>query len=110
MIAGNKAAADKVLEEELHHPEKRLGEIILVGAGPGDARLLTLLRGLQAVQKADVVFYDHLVTPEIRELSAPRCRDDLRGGKRAGEHSVPQHETNQMLVEAARERQNSVCA
>ncbi|VEC81778.1 siroheme synthase [Raoultella ornithinolytica] len=78
MIAGNKAAADKALEEELHQPEKRLGEIILVGAGPGDAGLLTL-RGLQAVQKADVVFYDHLVTPEIRETGAPRCRDDLRG-------------------------------
>lgn len=101
MIAGNKAAADKVLEEELHHPEKRLGEIILVGAGPGDAGLLTL-RGLQAVQKADVVFYDHLVTPEIREL-VRRDAEMICVGKRAGEHSVPQHETNQMLVEAARE-------
>ena len=59
MIAGNKAAADKALEEELHQPEKRLGEIILVGAGPGDAGLLTL-RGLQAVQKADVVVYLHV--------------------------------------------------
>lgn len=101
MIAGNKAAADKVLEEELHHPEKRLGEIILVGAGPGDAGLLTL-RGLQVVQKADVVFYDHLVTPEIREL-VRRDAEMICVGKRAGEHSVPQHETNQMLVEAARE-------
>ncbi|WP_213900401.1 siroheme synthase CysG [Raoultella planticola] len=101
MIAGNKAAADKVLEEELHHPEKRLGEIILVGAGPGDAGLLTL-RGLQSVQKADVVFYDHLVTPEIREL-VRRDAEMICVGKRAGEHSVPQHETNQMLVEAARE-------
>ena len=101
MIAGNKAAADKALEEELHQPEKRLGEIILVGAGPGDAGLLTL-RGLQAVQKADVVFYDHLVTPEIREL-VRRDAEMICVGKRAGEHSVPQHETNQMLVDAARE-------
>lgn len=101
MIAGNKAAADKALEEELHQPEKRLGEIILVGAGPGDAGLLTL-RGLQAVQKADVVFYDHLVTPEIREL-VRRDAEMICVGKRAGEHLVPQHETNQMLVDAARE-------
>lgn len=101
MIAGNKAAADKALEEELHQPEKRLGEIILVGAGPGDAGLLTL-RGLQAVQKADVVLYDHLVTPEIREL-VRRDAEMICVGKRAGEHSVPQHETNQMLVDAARE-------
>ena len=101
MIAGNKAAADKALEEELYQPEKRLGEIILVGAGPGDAGLLTL-RGLQAVQKADVVFYDHLVTPEIREL-VRRDAEMICVGKRAGEHSVPQHETNQMLVDAARE-------
>ncbi len=101
MIAGNKAAADKALEEELHQPEKRLGEIILVGAGPGDAGLLTL-RGLQAVQQADVVFYDHLVTPEIREL-VRRDAEMICVGKRAGEHSVPQHETNQMLVDAARE-------
>lgn len=101
MIAGNKAAADKALEDELHQPEKRSGEIILVGAGPGDAGLLTL-RGLQAVQRADVVFYDHLVTPEIREL-VRRDAEMICVGKRASEHSVPQHETNRMLVEAAKE-------
>ena len=62
MLAGNKAEAEKALEDELRQPEKRPGEIILVGAGPGDAGLLTL-RGLQALQQADVVFYDNLVTP-----------------------------------------------
>jgi uroporphyrin-III C-methyltransferase/precorrin-2 dehydrogenase/sirohydrochlorin ferrochelatase len=67
MLAGNKDEAEKALEDELRQPEKRPGEIILVGAGPGDAGLLTL-RGLQALQQADVVFYDNLVTPEVREL------------------------------------------
>ena len=38
-----------------------------MGAGPGDAGLLTL-RGLQVLQDADVVFYDHLVTDGVREL------------------------------------------
>ncbi|MVT02807.1 uroporphyrinogen-III C-methyltransferase [Enterobacter sp. 10-1] len=101
MIAGNRAAADKALEDELYQPEKRLGEIILVGAGPGDAGLLTL-SGLQAIQRADVVFYDRLVTPEIREL-VRRDAEMICVGKRAGEYSVPQHETNQMLVAAAKE-------
>jgi uroporphyrin-III C-methyltransferase/precorrin-2 dehydrogenase/sirohydrochlorin ferrochelatase len=71
MVAGNKAEAEKALEDELD--SRKTGEIILVGAGPGDAGLLTL-RGLQAIQQADVVFYDHLVTPESR-AGAPRCRD-----------------------------------
>jgi uroporphyrin-III C-methyltransferase/precorrin-2 dehydrogenase/sirohydrochlorin ferrochelatase len=75
------------------------GEIILVGAGPGDAGLLTL-RGLQVLQQADVVFYDHLVTDGVREL-VRRDAELICVGKRAGEHSVPQHETNQMLVDAA---------
>ncbi|WP_165905744.1 siroheme synthase CysG [Raoultella sp. BIGb0138] len=101
MLAGNRAAADRALEEELYQPEKRPGEIILVGAGPGDAGLLTL-RGLQAVQQADVVFYDYLVTPEVREL-VRRDAEMICVGKRAGEHSVPQHQTNQMLVDAARQ-------
>ena len=59
------------------------------------------LRGLQAIQQADVVFYDHLVTESVREL-VRRDAEMICVGKRAGEHSVPQHETNQMLVEAAK--------
>ena len=58
MHAGNETAAQKILEDELDNPGSTGGEIILVGAGPGDAGLLTL-RGLQVLQDADVVFYDH---------------------------------------------------
>ncbi|MGH5968309.1 siroheme synthase CysG [Klebsiella aerogenes] len=100
MVAGNHAAAERALQDELDRPERSVGEIILVGAGPGDAGLLTL-RGLQAIQQADVVFYDHLVTESVREL-VRRDAEMICVGKRAGEHSVPQHETNQMLVEAAK--------
>lgn len=71
-----------------------------MGAGPGDAGLLTL-RGLQVLQDADVVFYDHLVTDGVRELIR-RDAEQICVGKRAGEHSVPQHDTNQMLIAAAR--------
>lgn len=106
MAAGNEAAAHKALEEELDHPEQTTGEIALVGAGPGDAGLLTL-RGLQVIQQADVVFYDHLVSEGVREL-VRRDAEMICVGKRAGSHSVPQHETNRMLVEAAQAGKNVV--
>lgn len=99
MLAGNETAATQALEEELNQPERSVGEIVLVGAGPGDAGLLTL-RGLQVIQQADVVFYDHLVSESVREL-VRRDAEMICVGKRAGTHSVPQHETNRMLVEAA---------
>lgn len=101
MLAGNKAEAEKALEDELRQPEKRPGEIILVGAGPGDAGLLTL-RGLQALQQADVVFYDNLVTPEVREL-VRRDAETICVGKSASGISVPQQEINRLLVDAAKE-------
>lgn len=100
MHAGNETAAQKILEDELDNPGSTGGEIILVGAGPGDAGLLTL-RGLQVLQDADVVFYDHLVTDGVRELIR-RDAEQICVGKRAGEHSVPQHDTNQMLIDAAK--------
>ena len=100
MQAGNETAAQQILEDELDNPGSTGGEIILVGAGPGDAGLLTL-RGLQVLQDADVVFYDHLVTEGIRELIR-RDAEQICVGKRAGEHSVPQHDTNQMLIAAAK--------
>lgn len=100
MAAGNEREAGEVLEASLTQPEQAQGEIILVGAGPGDAGLLTL-RGLQVIQQADVVFYDHLVTDGVRELIR-RDAEQICVGKRAGEHSVAQHETNAMLVAAAK--------
>ncbi|MEW5559314.1 siroheme synthase CysG [Enterobacter asburiae] len=106
MVAGNEAAAQQALEDELNQPERKIGEIVLVGAGPGDAGLLTL-RGLQVIQQADVVFYDHLVSEGVREL-VRRDAEMICVGKRAGTHSVPQHETNRMLVEAAQAGKNVV--
>lgn len=106
MVAGNEAAAQQALEDELNQPERQMGEIVLVGAGPGDAGLLTL-RGLQVIQQADVVFYDHLVSEGVREL-VRRDAELICVGKRAGTHSVPQHETNRLLVEAALAGKNVV--
>ena len=96
MAAGNVQGAEQTLAAELESPGQQQGEIILVGAGPGDAGLLTL-RGLQVMQLADVVLYDHLVSDEVLDL-VRRDADRICVGKRAGAHSVPQEETNQLLV------------
>lgn len=77
------------------------GEVALVGAGPGDAELLTL-KALSYLQQADVVLYDYLVSDEIMSL-IPDSTILVCVGKRAGHHSVPQEKTNQLLVEFARQ-------
>ena len=100
MSAGNVEEATRTLARELNEEPNREGEIILVGAGPGDSGLLTL-RGLQVMQLADVVLYDHLVSDDVLDL-VRRDADRICVGKRAGAHSVPQEETNRLLVELAR--------
>ncbi|MEQ4530340.1 MAG: siroheme synthase CysG [Mixta sp.] len=99
MAAGNVQGAKQTLDAELTAETHHQGEIILVGAGPGDAGLLTL-RALQVMQQADVVLYDHLVSDEILDL-VRRDADRLCVGKRAGAHSVAQEETNRLLVSLA---------
>ena len=79
---------------------KSKGIVYLVGAGPGDAGLLTL-RGAEVLGRADVVVYDALVNPELLRL-APSTAEVIYGGKRAKDHSIPQENLNQLLVEKAR--------
>lgn len=80
---------------------KSAGTVYLVGAGPGDPRLLTL-RGAELLARADVVVYDALVNPELLRL-APKSAEIIYGGKRARDHALPQPELNQLLVARARE-------
>ncbi|HEX6538991.1 MAG TPA: uroporphyrinogen-III C-methyltransferase [Candidatus Dormibacteraeota bacterium] len=81
-------------------PERHTGEVVLVGAGPGDAGLLTIA-GAEALQHSDVVLHDALVDAGVLRL-CPRGARIVDVGKRAGRESVSQEHINQMLIEAAR--------
>ena len=77
------------------------GAVWLVGAGPGDPELLTL-RALKALQAADVVVHDGLVSDEILDLAATGARR-ISVAKRKSRHSYSQDEINRMLIAFARE-------
>jgi uroporphyrin-III C-methyltransferase/precorrin-2 dehydrogenase/sirohydrochlorin ferrochelatase len=94
------AAAELELERTLQHADApRRGSVVLVGAGPGDAGLLTL-HALRALQEADVILHDRLVTDEILNL-ARRDADRICVGKMARGHSVSQRRIHELLLEQA---------
>ncbi len=76
------------------------GIVYLVGAGPGDPRLLTL-GGKECLEKADVVVYDRLVNPRLLAY-APQA-ELINVGKQPNLHPIPQQEINELLVEKARQ-------
>jgi uroporphyrin-III C-methyltransferase / precorrin-2 dehydrogenase / sirohydrochlorin ferrochelatase len=82
-------------------PETRVGFVSLVGAGPGDAGLLTL-SGRERLMAADAVVFDRLAEPALPPDLPPGVQL-LSVGKEAGHHSVPQEEIEAMLVRLARE-------
>lgn len=78
----------------------RPGSVVLVGAGPGDAGLLTL-NALRALQEAEVILHDRLVSSEVLDL-ARRDADRIEVGKTGRGHSVPQERIHELLLEHAR--------
>lgn len=75
------------------------GDVVLVGAGPGDPELLTL-KALRALQDADVILHDRLVSPAILDF-ARRDAALICVGKSAGDASTTQREINELLIEHA---------
>ncbi len=82
------------------------GRVALVGAGPGDPDLLTI-KALRALQDADIVFYDELVSPEILDR-ARRDASRVPVGRRVGKPGIGQDAINRLLIEAARSGQRAV--
>ena len=91
------AAAEQALRDA---SAAQAGSVVLVGAGPGDAGLLTL-RGLRALNEADVILHDRLVSAEVLEL-ARRDAERIEVGKQAGNHHATQDEIHALLLEHAR--------
>jgi uroporphyrin-III C-methyltransferase len=77
------------------------GHVTLLGAGPGAADLITL-RGLHALQSADVIFFDRLSDPALLAYAKPGARC-IPVGKAPGNHTIPQDQINLSLVQAARQ-------
>jgi uroporphyrin-III C-methyltransferase/precorrin-2 dehydrogenase/sirohydrochlorin ferrochelatase len=82
------------------------GRVALVGAGPGDPDLLTI-KALRALQDADVIFYDELVSPEVLDR-ARRDAARVPVGRRVGKPGIGQDAINRLLIDAAQSGQRAV--
>jgi uroporphyrin-III C-methyltransferase/precorrin-2 dehydrogenase/sirohydrochlorin ferrochelatase len=96
-LTGDRAGARAALMGALNSQQDELqGQVLLVGAGPGDPDLLTIA-AQRALMDADIVFYDALVSPDILDR-VRRDAERVSVGKRKGRHSIGQDEINAQLA------------
>jgi len=102
VFSGKKQEAEKQLEQMILNAEisDHIGEVYLVGAGPGDPDLLTF-RALRLMQQADVVVYDRLVSEDVLDLTR-RDSEKIYVGKQRNNHSMAQDSINQLLASLAK--------
>ena len=104
VFAGQDQAAQLALDKMLtqaSEPEHPMGEVYLVGGGPGNPDLLTF-RALRLMQQADVVVHDNLVTPAVLDM-VRRDAERIYVGKQRDNHALPQEGINELLVRLAQE-------
>ena len=82
------------------------GKVFLVGAGPGDSKLITL-RAVELIQKADVVLYDRLVSKKIISM-IPKSAEKIYVGRAVGDDTAHQNTTNDLMVKHAKFKKNVV--
>lgn len=76
-----------------------MGKVYLVGAGPGDMKLITV-RGLELIRRGDVIIYDNLVNKGLLDFARAGA-EVIYAGKKASSHELPQREINSLLAEKA---------
>lgn len=81
-------------------------QVVLVGAGPGDPELLTL-KALKAIQNADAILHDALISDEILAMIPENCKR-FNVGKRCGAHKMKQNEINEFLYQMSLRHKNVV--
>jgi uroporphyrin-III C-methyltransferase/precorrin-2 dehydrogenase/sirohydrochlorin ferrochelatase len=103
VLAGREEDAAAIVQSYIDNPGEAhpLGEVYLIGAGPGDPDLLSF-KAARLLQAADVVLYDRLVSPRVLDM-ARRDADRMYVGKRRSDHSVPQQQINQLLLDLAQQ-------
>ncbi len=104
VFSGREEQAAKEIQKNItlyKRKETGMGQVYLVGAGPGDPDLLTF-RALRLMQIADVVVYDRLVSPEIREL-VRRDAELIYAGKERNKHTISQGKINHLLARLAKQ-------
>jgi uroporphyrin-III C-methyltransferase len=102
ILARCATVADAQIEPTVPMTDRRsetIGTVYLVGAGPGDPGLLTL-KAKALLEQADVVIYDALVSNDVLAMVHPDATL-IHAGKRMGQHSLLQTETNQLLIDWA---------
>jgi uroporphyrin-III C-methyltransferase / precorrin-2 dehydrogenase / sirohydrochlorin ferrochelatase len=98
--AQDRAALDNLIDTT-QSATSQTGRVTLVGAGPGDAELLTL-KAVRALQAADVILFDDLVSDEVLEL-ARREAKRMMVGKRGQRESCAQGDINALMVQLAKQ-------
>lgn len=103
VFSGHMEEAELMMEKELQRGGSLagMGEVYLVGAGPGDPDLLTF-RALRLMQQADIVVYDRLVAKPILEMTR-RDAKRIYVGKERDNHAMRQEEINQLLADQAKQ-------
>ncbi len=103
VFSGHDTEANQLMEQALANTRlsEEMGEVYLVGAGPGDPDLLTF-RALRLMQQADVVVYDRLVAKPILEMTRHDAQH-IYVGKERDKHTMRQEEINKLLARLAKQ-------